>query len=225
MSFDDIVSAADWEKVFLVEIQPGKRIDGESWTQDGVYTNCWWISYEEEVVKVEENGIEYTECATLLELNTISGGMGFYYDEDNQKLYVHTSGSDEPSVSGAYFIVAYHWEYYTNIQDEDEPVLYNGHYYLPYLRSEDLPDIEQAVSDYYKGGMSLGFGDIRLINADGYFDERLSIYAYEWKEIYLKIGKLGTGYGDVATLWHGVIGDIEWSDEEVNFEVLDPREK
>jgi len=226
MSFEDTVAKADWKKVFMVEIQPAKRIDTEIWTRHGVYTNCWRIDYEEIVVEVEEMGVSYTECSSLLELNNLSGGMGFYYDEENQYLWVHTNGSDDPGgVSGGYFLVAYHWEYYTNIQDEDEPVIYNNRYYLPYLRSEDLPDIEQAVSDYYKGGVSLGFGDIKLINADGHFDARLSLYVYEWKKILVKVSDLGAGFGDVATFWRGIIGDIEWSDEEVVFEILDPREQ
>jgi len=225
MGFEDIVSAADWEKVFMVEMEPALRIDTESWIQHGVYTNCWRITHESEVSKVEEEGQEYTECENLVTLNDLSGGMGFYYDEDNQYLWVRNSESDDPGTSGALFLVAYHWEYYVNIQDEDEPVLYNGKYYLPYLRSEDLPDIEQAVSDYYQGGFSLGFGDVRLINADGYWDSRLSTYVYEWKSILLKVAKLGAPIGDVATLWRGVIGNIEWSDEEVVFEILDPREQ
>ena len=226
MSFEDIVSKADWTKVFLIEMQPAKRIDTGSWTQHGTHTNCWRIDYDEIVVEVEENGSAYTECLTLLELQNLSGGMGFYYNEDNQYLWIHTSGSDDPGgVSGGYFLVAYHWEYYTNIQDEDEPVIYNNHYYLPYLRSEDLPDIDMAVSDYYEGGVSLGFGDIKLINADGYWDTRLSNYTYEWKAIKLKVVDLGAGYGDVATFWIGIIGNIEWSDEEIVFEILDPREQ
>jgi hypothetical protein len=225
MSFEDVVSKADWTKVFMFEVQPAKRIDTESWTQHGVYANCWRIDYDEIVVEVEEDGSAYTECLSLLELDNLSGGMGFYYDEDNEYLWVHTSGASNPGASGAAFLVAYHWEYYTNIQDEDEPVIYNGHYYLPYLRSEDLPDIEQAVSDYYEGGINLGFGDIKLINADGYFDTRLSAYVYEWKNMKLKVGNLGAAYLDVATLWIGITGNIEWSDEEVIFEILDPREQ
>ncbi len=225
MSFEDAVRKADWTKVFLFEIEPGKRIDTEAWIQHGVHTNCWRTDYEEIASAVEEDGLPYTECATLLELDNLSGGMGFYYDDDNQYLWVHLSDSGEPGASGSPFLVAYHWEYYTNIQDEDEPVIYNSKYYLPYLRSEDLPDIEQAVSDYYEGGIKLGFGEIPLINADSYFDTRLSDYAYEWKNIELKVVNLGDGIGEVATLWVGVTGNIKWSDEEVIFEILDPREK
>jgi len=225
MSFEDIVSVADWEKVFMVEIEPALRVDTVAWTQHGTYTDCWRITHELEVSKVEEEGQSYgDECDNLIELNGLSG-VGYYYDNDNQYLWVKNSEADDPGGSGAPFLVAYHWEYYVNIQDEDEPVLYNGKYYLPYLRSEELPDIEQAVNDYYQGGYTLGFGNIRLINADGYFDTRLSTYVYEWKDFLLKITRLGAPFGDVATLWRGVIGDIEWSDEEVNFEILDQREQ
>jgi len=31
MGFEDIVSAAGWEKVFMVEMEPALRIDIESW--------------------------------------------------------------------------------------------------------------------------------------------------------------------------------------------------
>jgi len=32
MGFEDIVSAADWEKVFMVEMEPALRIDTETKT-------------------------------------------------------------------------------------------------------------------------------------------------------------------------------------------------
>jgi hypothetical protein len=123
-----------------------------------------------------------------------------------------------------YPIVAYHWEYYTNFQDENEPIIYHGKYYLPYLRAEELSSIEQSVTDYYAGGMQLGFGDVSIINADGYWDARLSNYVYEWKKIEIKVVNLGDAVGDITTLWLGIIGDVEWRDDVVQFEVLDPRE-
>ena len=225
MSFEDIVSAADWEKVFMVEMEPALRADNRSWDQHGIFTNCWGMDHGPEVSKVEEEGQPYAECENLVILNDFSGGMGYYYDEDDQRLWIRTSDSDDPGASGSPFLVVYHWEYYTNIQDEEEPVLYGGKYYLPYLQSEEIPDIEQAVSDYYQGGVSLGFGNIRLINADGYWDARLSAYTYEWQAILLKVAKLGSAFGDVATIWRGVMGDIGWADGDVDFEILDQREQ
>lgn len=226
MAFENTVRKADWTKVFLVEMEPAVRLDLEYWWQDPVYTNCWYRKHEPEVSRVKVSGDTYEEAVNLPDLNSMSGGEGWFWDKDTQRLYLHMANGDDPmSESGYYyFVTVFHWEYYTNIQDEDEPVLYYGKYYLPYLRSEELPDIEQGVTDYYEGGVSLGFGDIILINADGYWDARLSTYAYEWKQMKLRVGDLGATSGDVITLWQGVMADIDWSDEEVKFEILDPRE-
>lgn len=221
MSFTDILALTDWEKIYLTETELGYRIDGLVWTQSNG-DNSWYISHTEgEPTRVEEDGVAYTERVSLILCNANAGS--WYWDSANQRLYIHTTGSDDPK--DAYIILSYFWERITSSQDEEFPIIFNDHFYLPYMNSDDMPDITQEVSDYYEGGSKQSFGSIRYINSDGYFDARLTKYRYEFSKIIVKLGARGYGYVDFATIWIGYIGDIHWGDDEVEFEIEDFRSK
>jgi len=223
MSFEDILALTDWEKIYLTETELGHRIDGDVWTQSGADPS-WYISHTEgKPSRVEENGVAYTERASLILCNENAGS--WYWDSANQRLYVHTTGSDDPGTADKYIILSPFWEYITSSQDEEHPIIFNDHFYLPYLNSDDMPDISQEVSDYYEGGSKQSFGSLRYINSDGFFDTRLSDYVYEFAKTILKVGARGYGYSDYATIWIGYIGDIHWGDDEVEFEIEDYRSK
>jgi len=220
MAFADNLELPDWIKVYLLEIELGHRIDGDSWTRsDG--DNSWYISHSEgEPSKVEENGSEYTERASLALCN--SNASSWYWDSANSRLYVHTSGSDDPGTAGKYIILSYFWEYICNAQFK-EGLIINGKYYLPYLNDDDIPDISIETSGYHEGGTRQSFGTIRLINTDGYFDTRLSDYIYEAKKLIWKVGKRGDDYADFVNLWVGWTGGNSWNDEEIEIEIEDLR--
>jgi len=221
MAFADHLKDPAWTKVYLLEIELGHRIDGDLWTQDGTYTNCWWISHTEgKPSKVEENGSEYTERDTLSLCN--SNASSWYWDSANSRLYVHTSGSDDPGTAGKYIILSYFWEYFINMQF-DEPIVFNDHYYLPYLNDNDVPNISIEASGYHEGGTRQSFGTIRLINIDGYFDTRLSDYIYEAKKLIWRVGEKGDEYADFATLWRGWTGGNSWNDKEIEINIEDLR--
>lgn len=217
MGIEDILALPAWERVYLVEIEPAKRLDLYAWTQDGGYTNCWYYAHDEDVVRIEEVGVDLTDRGSLTLCNNNPGS--FYYDDSLGRIYVHTTGSDTPK---NYIIGSFFWVYFTNQQFEDEPVIHNGNYYLPYLDSDNMPSVRQATSDYYAGGTKYAFGSIKLIN-DGYFDTKLSQYFWESKKIILRVGTKGSNYNDFGIFWIGWTGDIHWNDEEVEVEIEDLR--
>jgi len=253
MAFADHLKDPAWTKIYLLEIELGHRIDGDPWEALGVYgsfkyseekygstwetsgvygsfkysekkygsSGSWYILHTEgKPSKVEENGFEYTERASRALCN--ANASSWYWDSANSRLYVHTSGSDDPGTAEKYIILSYFWERIINMQFK-EPVVFNGHYYLPYLNDEDVPNITMEIFGYHKGGLSQSFGTIRLINTDGYFDTRLSDYIYEAKKLIWKVGKKGDAYADYATLWIGWTGGNSWSDKEVEIEIEDLR--
>lgn len=215
-----------WSKVYLVEIEFANRVDDESWTQEGApNTNCWWISYATpgEPSRVEEDGTDYSEESALADCH--SNSSSWYWDSANDKLYVHTSGSDDPG-GASYIILAYHWEYLTNKQYEgSDEIVFNGNWYEPRLDESSVPDMTMAVSDFYQGGVVLTFGSLRIINHDGYYDQRLYDYIYEAKKIILKIGELGLAYADYLPILRGWTGGIIWNDKWVDIQIGDMREK
>jgi len=208
--------------VFLVEIEPARRLDTESWTQDETYTNCYYLSHSEgEPSRVQEDGTDYTERASLSDCD--SNASSWYFDSSNNRLYVHTSGSDDPG-GGGYVIASFWWEYFTSKQYEgSDEIVFNGKFYRPVLDDASIPDISLAVSDFSEGGIQKSIGPIRLINADGYFDQKLYDYIYTAKRILIKVGKKGADYSDYITLWNGWTGNIVWSDTYIEITVEDLR--
>ena len=116
-------------KVYLLEIEPSRRIDGDPWTQHNIFTKCWWVNYtESEPSRIEEDGSKYTGRASLqLCHDNLSS---WYWDSANNRLYLHTPGSDDPGGRG-HIIPSYFWEYFTN----RSPTIFNGHNYTPFFLS------------------------------------------------------------------------------------------
>ena len=97
------------------------------------------------------------------------------------------------------------------------------YFYLPYLDDDDIPAIMFETTGYHEGGTRQSFGTIRIINADGCFDTRLSNYIYEAKKMLWKVGKLGDIYSNYAVLWRGWTGNVAWSDEDIEIGIEDMR--
>jgi len=197
---------------------------GSGYSQEG-YSNLWYITHAEgEPSKVEQclrstlDITTYTERATLTLCN--DNPSSWYWDAVNNRLYLHTSGSDDPSTAGKYLIQSYFWDKFCNKQAGD--IVFDGVYYLPYL-DDTIPSITVETSGYHEGGTRQTFGTISIINADGYFDTRLSDYIYEAKKIRYLVGRKGDAYGDYITFWLGWTGNIEWSDAYVKIGIDDLR--
>jgi|GEM_PF-2981507 len=219
------LSNPDTDLISLLEIEIGHRIDGDSWTQDATYTSCWWISHLEGKPSKVEECIRatlvistYTERANLADCNANSSS--WYWDAANNRLYLHTSGSDDPSTAGKYLIQSYFWDKLCNKQAGD--IVFDGVYYLPYL-DDTIPPIRMETSGYHEGGTRQTFGTISVINADGYFDTRLSDYIYEAKKMRYLVGERGDVYADYIIFWVGWTGNIGWSDEYVTIGIDDLR--
>ena len=213
------------ENVYLLELELGHRIDGDGWTQsyiDYFYipdSDSYYIPHVEgEPSKVEEDGEALTERNTLALCNDNAGS--WYWDSANTRLYIHTTGSDDPA---GYIIIAFFWEYLTNAQYTDEDIIFNGNEYLPYLNDNDIPDVKSETSGYQEGGTRQSFGSVKIINADGRYDTRLTDYIYEAKKIILKAGIKGGNYASYATYWIGWTGGIGWSEEEIEIDIEDLR--
>jgi len=197
---------------------------GNEYSQEG-YPNLWYISHTEgEPSKVEQclrstkEITTYTERASLTLCN--DNPSSWYWDSTNQRLYVHTSGSDDPGTAGKYLILSYFWDKFCNKQAGE--IIFDGIYYLPYL-DDTIPSITVETSGYHEGGTRQTFGMVSIINADGYFDTRLSDYIYEAKKIRYLVGRKGDAYGDYITFWLGWTGNIEWSDAYVKIGIDDLR--
>jgi hypothetical protein len=157
MDFAQFLRLADSWKVFLVEIEPGHEIESLVWTQHRTYTNLWYTPYTHGVVsRVTQDGEEYVEAFSLSECNGTS--KMFYYDYDNQVLYLHTAASDSPGTQTSppeydYVVLAYFWRFFTNVQYEDSPIVF--------------PRVQESIVD---GGLELWSSSTNLT----YWTENIS---------------------------------------------------
>lgn len=210
-----------WEKRYLFEIEPAKAIHGLSWTQHGIYTNCYWISHSEgEPSKVEDWVTEkllYVENTVgLADLDANAGQ--WWWDSANRYLYVHASQGGSPG-SGLYLMLSYFWD-----RHADSPVVIAGHDYRPDVDRNSIPAIKMSVGGFHEGMAQHSFGEIRFNNADAWWDTRFSNYIYEAKKVLLRVGDIGeTDSDSYKIFWNGWIGDIKWTDVEVSLNIEDLR--
>ena len=175
--------------------------------------DCFSISHTETPSRVTENGVELTSRATLA--LCVANASSWYYDSANTRLYVHTSGSDDPG-GGSYIIMSYFWEHISTHAGE-----YNGHWYYGRLNKENIPSIESSVSGPHEGVVTLSPGSISINNLPiqpataGFYDSRLSTYVYEGAKIILLRGEQDAAYGTFEAFIHGYLGD--WECDEKHF--------
>jgi hypothetical protein len=221
MPFSD---SAQKKLIVLIEIEKGHRIDTDTWTQDPTYTNCWWISHTNVVAnveregkpnRVEEDGEEYMERATLELCNTNAGS--WYWDSANKRLYIHTSGSNNPG-GGSYIILSFIWMRFATL-----PYVFGAKPYLSRIKADSISDVSYSTAGYHEGGTQQTFSSIALINADGFFDEEFSNYIWEAKKLIGRVGEEGAAEGTFQVFMNQWTGDLEWSDEEVVVSVEDLR--
>jgi len=221
MAFSDSLDTARPDWIYLLEIEVGHRIDGDTWIQHGTYTNCWYITHGEgKPSKVEEDGSALTEQSGWVDTNNNPGS--WYWGSASSILVVHVADSGDPG-DGGQTILSFFWEYFCNKQPESNQVIFNSAWYLPYLNDDEIPPIDFETTGYHEGGTRQSFGSVKLINADGYFDTRLTDYIYEAKKLLWKVGRVGDSYADFAVLWRGWTGSVGWSDEEIEITIEDMR--
>lgn len=216
---------------YLLEIELGHRIDTDSWTQcDAPNTAVFWIDHaaEGEPSRVKECDrsthaiAEYEAADDVADCQATASS--WFYDSATGRLYVHTSGGDSPSTSGAYYVMSLFWERLCDGQYEgSKAVYYNGVWYLPYLDESSIPDVSLEVSMFSEGGVKQSFGTIDLINADGYFDQRVADYIYCGKKAVLQVGVPGSALADFVTIWRGWTGNWECTDERLSISTEDER--
>ena len=117
----DLAALPDLDKIIHLETQPAMQLNEQTWTQDGGNDDWYYdiptaVAQYGEIVKVEEGGVVYDEefSAAACHANASS----FYYNDLAQRLYVHTSGSDDPAsaTNGTpdYCLVAFFWKGFAN---------------------------------------------------------------------------------------------------------------
>jgi hypothetical protein len=218
----------NWGAVALCEIE--LKNNAGSWTQDGTYTNCWYLdaaddTFDAMITKVEEDGSELTEESSVSDCNSTAGS--WYYDSSNERLYVHTTGSDNVS---NYTIVYYFWELINNKAGYEAssaaplPSHINGKPYLDLLDHKSIQPYKSQVGNFHEGGGQKSGGTIRIANHNARYDTRLYNFIYSTAKILIKVGEEDDDYDNFYTIVRGWITKQECQNNYVTLTYIDYRE-
>jgi hypothetical protein len=150
-------------KVILLKIVVGEHL--YHWTVDGTYTNTYYTATSDWVDGCLENGEAMTEAASVAALDVVdtSARGQFYWDRTAARVYVKPLASLSKPEEATYSArVAFH------VSEHGKE--YDGVYYEP--RLVGTPNVRQHVSEHFDEVGHIGGGTFKLVNADGYFDDR-----------------------------------------------------
>ena len=179
--------------------------------------DCFSISHTETPSRVTENGVELTSRATLA--LCVANASSWYYDSANTRLYVHTSGSDDPG-GGSYIIMSFGWWERLSTHAGD----YNSKPYLNRLEKTNIPNVSSSVSGPHEGIVTQSLGQIRINNLDARYDARLALYVYEGAKIILYRGIKDDDYANFDDFIHAYVGRWECDESHLTLYLEDFRD-
>ena len=208
--------------VVLIDISRGIRLDQRTWAQEPGYPNAYFCSHsnivggierEGEPASVHEDGAELTKKNSIGEVNSTAGS--WFYDSFSRRLWIHCSDNAAPS---AHIIISSVWARFANW-----PYVFDDKFYLPLLEENSIGQIDFSTGFYNEGGTRQAFGNIGLINADGFFNYEFPNYIWHARQLVGRVGKYGDNEENFLVFMNQWTGDIEWSDEIVSLRVEDLR--
>jgi len=97
-------------------------------------------------------------------------------------------------------------------------------HYMPQLSEDSIPSITQAVGDYYRADEKIQFGTLWFTNSAWWYSKR-GVYNFHNKDCIIRVGAIGSDYDDLEVIFTGVSKKPKPSDERVELDTKDPREK
>ena len=213
MTYATLLESEGINAQYLVIARPARRVDSFALVSGSVYSQSFDFGY---VTKVTQNGVELTEAFTT----SLSAGE-YYWDDDNQTLYVRMSDSSNPSSK---FVVATYEMYfgtldanwYRIIDDEtSKPV-----YFEPLISK--VPQIKASISDIAFGVMPSQKTSITLNNADKILNKHLydSSFISKDVEVWHWLGDLEVA--NLSRVLKGRMSDMNCDDTTATINIFDP---
>lgn len=221
MSFLTQLGNPDLKVALNLELEPWEELTaaaGHTWAIRGPASPAYRTTAHFRAKRVEVNGEPLVEVFDFPSLEATEGT--FLIEDEGLTVSVHLTGGKNPSVSPEDLLLAFHWEYYTTRQaDPPDAIEYDGHWFLPYVDADAIPDLEVSVADFAAGGVNASFGSITLSNADGHFDQRIGHLNYGAIKCSLQVGLVGDAHADFMSYWDGWTGKITADDLKISVEI------
>ncbi len=213
MTYATLLESEGINAQYLVVIRPARQVSSFTIVSGSVYSQSFDYGY---VSKVTQNGVELSAASST----TLAAGE-YYWDDENETLYVRMSDSSNPSTK---FVVATYEMYfgtldanwYRIIDDEtSKPV-----YFEPLISK--VPNIKASISDIAFGIMPSQKTSITLNNADKILNKHLydSSFISKDVEVWHWLGDL-----EVANLSRVLLGrmsDMSCDDTTASINIFDP---
>jgi len=179
----------------------------------GVVTNTDYTKYSD-IGSVQEDGVELIEYASyaLMYANAAS----WYFDANNQMLYVHTTNSDWIHEHTMTVGVAFKM---TN--DSAANDLGNGHYEE---RLVEVPTISKKKDSHVLGLIQHSGGSFVVNNRDGEYDQ-ISGMDFFGQPVVFKYGFQGNTYAEFKEVGRESIEGADFDWDKISFALRDDREK
>ncbi len=221
MTFISQLGNPDLKVALNLELEPWEELTaaaGHVWIHIAPFPNCYRTTTHFPVDRVEVNGEGLTEVFALGDLDATEDT--FFFADATLQLSVHLAGAKDPTTSPEDLVLAFHWEYYTTRQaDPPNAIEFDGHWFLPYVDADSIPDLQVSVADFAVGGVNASFGTVVLFNTDGYFDSRLGHLNYGAVKCSLQAGLVGDPRSDFMSYWDGWTGKVTANDLKISFEI------
>jgi hypothetical protein len=218
---------AEKDLFWLLEIELGHRIEGDTWTQDSApNTACWWMDHAAEgepsrvrVIKNSTHGLSpYSKQTSLA--NCQANASSWFYDSATGRLHLHTDAGATPG--SGYLVCSHFWRRFIDSQHEaPDEFDVEGIPPDPRLDESSIPDVGLEIADFSEGGVRETWGEIKLLNADGGLDAALGLYIWQFCVFLLKCGAVGDAYADLEKAYRGRTGSFTWEEDAVTLDFED----
>lgn len=218
MAYADLLEDEGINSQFLGVLKPRRKVTTFSVFSGSVYVSDFTLG---QVINTSIDGSDLTEGAST----SLSSGEWFY-DVDNSKLYVRTSGDTDPSND---FVVATYEIYvgtfdahFPRIPTDAESSSNRTVYYEPIIAKS--PVLKQTNKDVFFGFLPSQTSQIVLTNTEHELEPHVSESSFNLGkvEVYHWLGDLEKD--NIKLVYSGVMGSISYTDERVTiqtFESLD----
>lgn len=216
MSYAELLEEEVKQSQYLAVLKPRRRLSAFTLFSGSVYRQA--LTYTQYVLAVTVAGVELTRVSTT----ALSAGQ-FYFDSDNQFLYVRMSDSTNPNTK----FVVLTFELYFGTLDAHfhrDPLDSNTTevYFEPTITSP--PDAKAQVSDLIFGYLPVQSSSISLGNAEHSLDELLYDSSFNQCEISVYHWLSRNGELEIANIkkvLNGICGKVTYQTSTVQIEIRD----
>lgn len=212
MAYADLLENEGVKAQYLAIIRPARQVTGFSLFSGSVYSKAFDYGY---VSSVEVDGVALSEGVST----SLSAGY-FYWDDENETLYIRTSDSANPSskfVTVVFEIYAAtfdaHW-YRVPTDNTTKTV-----YFEPLIAR--VPSIKTTVKDLAFGVVPVQSTGIVLNNAEKILNRFLYDSSFRGREILVYHWLDDLDEDNIKLVMRGRMDSVSWADSTVSIKIFD----